>query len=477
MAQITWAVCWLVLSGSSAGQVDRVTELSGLLPADLVAGYVAVPQAAGKAAGDAAKDGGASPSLLDRLEDLGLLAAVDACTRQWLDALGTAGVVTDYPHAVALLDVSATPLEDGGHRLASASAVLVVDTHGNPGRIARRIQHLLDTYTNSEHTTLSIDASGSVVWTKLRDKRLPDWVVIRWGQVGEHFVVTLGDRAFDRVRGVVFEGGRSLASEPWFAAATGRVGVAGASLAVYANLTELRGRVDPGLARKILEVQQAFRIGSVSHGLWVARRVDRALEVSAVVQHGSIEEVQRLAGRRFRQKLEADVIPKEATRYAVVNGNPRRIVLGIAEAYLASRSTNAAADSRAYWRALQEKSGVSIEDDILAYLDDDIVWHDFPPAVIDSALTRTMTISIKRDPTTLRAKVDQLLTYVRDVLLPPGLLQLRRDDDGVWYVTYGLQGPALTVLDDWVVYGFSPAAVRAMRDRLQPAETEASGKK
>jgi len=385
--------------------------------------------------------------------------------------------VTDYPHAVGLLDVSATPLEDGGHRLASASAVLVVDTHGKPGRIARRIQHLLDTYTNSEHTTLSVDSSGPVVWTTLRDKRLPDWVVIRWGQVREHFVVTLGDRAFDQFRGVAFEGGTSLASAPWFASAADRVGVAGASLAIYADLTELRRRVDPGLARKILEVQQAFRIGSVSQGLWVARRKDRALEVSAVVQQGSIQEVQRLAGRRFLKKLKADVIPKEATRYAVVNGNPRRIVLGIAEAYLASRSPGAAAESRAYWRALQEKSGVSIEHNILAYLDDDIVWHDFPPAVIDSALTRTMMISIKKGATTLRANVDKLLTYVRDVLLPPGLLQIRHDEDGVWYVTYGLQGPALTVLDDWVVYGFSPAAVRATRDRLQPAAPDTSGKR
>jgi hypothetical protein len=111
---------------------------------------------------------------------------------------------------------------------------------------------------------------------------------------------------------------------------------------------------------------------------------------------------------------------------------------------------------------------VSIEHDILALLDDDIVWHDFPPALIDSPLTRTLMVSIKRDQQTLRANVDKLLTYVRDVMLPPGLLQLRRSDDGLWYLTYGLQGPALTITDDWLLLGFSPAAVRVMRDRLRP---------
>jgi len=461
----------MALSGSIAAQPDGVTTLMRFLPAESVAAYVSVPRTPSRGGPDVAGHARA-PGTIDRAQRLGLLSALDPCARQWIDSLGAIGVLFDYPHAVGLIEISATSREGGSHRLATASAVLVADTRGDKERFARRIQHLLDTYTNSEHSELTVGSSGDVTWTTLRDTRLPDWVVLRWGRIGGHFVATVGDRAFELLRRTVFEGGPSLASDPWYAAAADRADARGASLVIYAYLTELRRRVDPGLGRKIGDVADALRLGTASRGLWVGRRSERALEVAAVVRHGAIDDFQTLAGRRFRTRLPGDVIPEEATRYAVVNGNPRSIVLGLAEAYLAARSPSAAAGSRAFWHSLQVKSGVSIEHDILAYLDDDIVWHDYPPAIIDSPLTRTMMVSIDRHAVTLRMKVGQLLSYVRDVLLPPGLLQLHRGEDGVWYVSYGLLGPSITVLDDWVVFGFSPSAVRAMRARLQSTENE-----
>ena len=47
-------------------------------------------------------------------------------------------------------------------------------------------------------------------------------------------------------------------------------------------------------------------------------------------------------------------------------------------------------------------------------------------------------------------------TSLADVFLP----RLHRTGDGIWYLQVGIQGPAVSVIDKWVVIGFSPQAVR-----------------
>jgi len=451
-----------------------LTDLTRLLPADAFVAYAITDSYPGRAepdtpTGDPPPAPIAKISLLDQAQSLGLLSVMDPCTRQWLDAATAIGTVFDYPHAVGLVDISSESRADGGSQLGRVGAVLVAATGGDDARFTRRIQHLLDTYTNSEHSVLTTSRVGNVDWTRLRDRRMPDWFVLNWGKVGDYYVVTVSDRAFDLMLGVLNEGGATLADEPWFAAARQRVDYDYTSFVLYANLAELRRRVDAGLGAKVAEVQGAFRLSDVSRALWVARRDGRALEMRGLLHRGERDERQVIAARSFADQLREPVIPEKATRFAVFNGRPRRICRGIADAYLAARSPDAADKSRAFWRGLEEKSGVSIENDILARLGDRIILHDYPRPVIDIPVARSIVVSVDHEPQLLRRHIDEILTYLSQVLIPPGLFQLRRADDGIWYMQYGLNGPAMAVLDRWLVVAFTPTAVRELRDQLQPA--------
>jgi len=78
--------------------------------------------------------------------------------------------------------------------------------------------------------------------------------------------------------------------------------------------------------------------------------------------------------------------------------------------------------------------------------------------------------------------LDRLLegaqTYVREQTEAPSALSwLKRDADGVWYVQFGLLGPALAVADEWVVISYSPQAVRQNLQWLEnaAAPTPSSG--
>jgi hypothetical protein len=58
------------------------------------------------------------------------------------------------------------------------------------------------------------------------------------------------------------------------------------------------------------------------------------------------------------------------------------------------------------------------------------------------------------------------LDAARVELAKEASIQLRRDTDGVWYLYFGIAGPALAVADDRLIISFSPDAVRKNIDLL-----------
>ncbi len=476
VAAVGVAVVGLAAIGVTPLQADGLRGWADKLPGDVIAAYAA----AGPVVSESDSAPGApvptlSLTLLEQAQMLGLFGVVDTCTRQWLDSLAAASLLFQYPHAVALFDISATPRDDGGHELAGLNAAVIVETGTNAAAVNRRVQHLLDTYTNAEHSTLTTEKLGERTWMTLRDQRLPKWLVIRWAVIDDRYVIAIGADALHRVIATLDGDAPSLARDDWFSSAAQSLDAPSASFWLFIRLTELRRSVDRKLGRKIGDVLSAIRLGEVSRGLWTTRRQGRALQMGAYLRRGNTNEHERIADRRFKTRLREDVIPEAATRYAVVDCNPVRVVRGVAEAYLSSRSPGKADRSRASWRNLQKKSGIDIERDIIKRLGHTVVIHDHPPHPLRIPGVRTMLIRVDRESNVLRRKIDELLTYVRDVLIPPGLFQLRHTDDGVWHVLYGLNGPALTVLDRWVVIGFTPSAVREVRGQLQPTSTKQPG--
>ena len=100
-----------------------------------------------------------------------------------------------------------------------------------------------------------------------------------------------------------------------------------------------------------------------------------------------------------------------------------------------------------------------------------MIVHDFPHHPLGLPLLWTVLVEIDGSAESVRTALDRLLAHVyktiEDRSGPAGLTRLERDDDGVWYVRFGLYGPALAVTDRWVVISYSPQAVRENVEYLE----------
>lgn len=399
-------------------------------------------------------------SLIDRAYELGLIPSVDPCLRMWADSLAATATVLAYPHAVVLFDVDARTLESGGHRLSSLHAALVIHAEQDIASIERRIQHLLTTYTNSSETTLSNDTQGDAAVYTLRDSRLPPWAIIQWGRVEKQYVVAIGEGSFARVTRTILGHAASLASDAWFREAYGRAKGAQATVAVFARFDHLQDNVDPSLSRTIARVRQPLRLAHLDKGLWTFRFHDRALEALAFVRHGETDELIPIAGKRKGGGELDAVIPESAGHYAVIDRHPHRVVRGFCDAFMAARSSDSQRDLRAYWHGVEEKSGVSFDRDLLSHLKSPVVVYDYPQHPLRLPFMWTILVGIDGSADQLRSHLDKLLSWIDGARMPSGPLRLRRADDGVWSLQFGLTGPSLAVTDKWLVISFSPATVR-----------------
>jgi len=401
---------------------------------------------------------GLAAFVIERAQEFGLLSKLNDRARVWADVLASMSELLDYPHAGVLLNISAAPRPDGGHQLSGLHAALIIRTNGGGARLEQRIQHLLSSYTNDENSTLSSRSSdGSPVFT-LRDRRLPDWVEITWGAHGDDYIVAIGAGSFNRIVRTIADRSLCLADDAWFTDAWKVSGGADASLAALLRFDIARGTADDLLRSKFESVQKNLRLDGVDRGLWTVGRHARAIEVGAFLRRGDVDEWQPIT-RREDADLAPGVIPDEATWYAIFDVEPRALVDTIAKAYLAAKSPDAQDKCREFWRKAEVRVGLSMDGDILALLRQPIVSHNYPQHAFGLPLAWTRFIAVA-DPETLRRNLDRVLEAVRDELAKEGPTQLRRDADGVWYLSFGIAGPALTVADHWLIVSFSPDAVR-----------------
>ncbi len=449
--------------------------LTEVVPKDAVAAYfVARPDLTSRSGGMASTVGLVG-FLADRAQEVGLLSNVDDCSRQWIDSLASLSTVLDYAHAIALLDVQAAPRADGGHELAGLRAVLICHTHGANEPLERRIQHLLSTYTNREDTVLSQrTVRQSPVFT-LRDHRLPPWLSITWGRFGEYYVVGVGDGSFERATATITDHVRSLGYDAWFQRAFARADGAQALVAWYLRFDAVTRQADAVFSEKVAGVQEALRMKDVERGLWTIGFQDRALEVSGVRRRNDVDEVTPIASRRFLAELDDRIIPDEASGYAVIDCEPRTVLKSICEADLAAGSPRTREKSRELWGRLAAGAGVSIDEDIMSQLGSPVVIHDYPHHALRLPFAWTILVRISGDPAALRDRIDRWLENARRQYAETGLLQLRHDEDGVWYIQYGLMGPALLVTDKWLIVSFSPQAVRQNLEFVVPTTPVSSG--
>jgi hypothetical protein len=418
-----------------------------------------------------------APAILDQVQTMGLLRDADISLRVALDVIAAVAEVVEFPWTLVLLDIEASERENGGHRLSRIHAALVVRTDGAHETFERRIQSLLDRYANQQESALEVEEVEGDKRYSLHDRRLPSWAGLRWGRIGDWFVAAIGEGSFERVAAAVREptAARNALEADFRASWDNRPD---RFAALYLDMDRLLRGADSRLAAKIGRARNAIGLKDATHAAWTIHGKDRAVEVLGSVRRGEIVERTILAGSQFRGVDRPPWVPRRAEFFTLIDVNPRAVLHGLSEAYLASRSPDGQDRVKNFWRRLQESSGVSIENDLIGRLAPPIVIHDHPPHAFHLPLW-TVQIRIGGDAAALRVGLDRLLEHIQSELVRPGGWSLQHEPDGVWFVQYGLAGPALSHNDQWMVLGFSPAAVRqVLGDLALPAviEPKASGR-
>jgi len=459
--------CLACARGDTVGnQSFKHLDLLRAIPADAVAVYTCFPEDSGDAA--------ASSNMLNHTGVLanlaletGLLANLDPAVRLWIDLIASFGLVLEYPHSVTLLAIEAKSREGGGHRLARLQAAIVIDTAGKHEKLEQKLQSLLSAHTSSDHTTLTESLDGDIKRFSMVDRRLPNWCVVQWASLGRQYVVTIGEGSLDRVLESHRQTQPSLARNEWLSKAMNRQESLLSPSTVFVNFDPVAKIDDAVLAEKVASVRQALRLADVHRALLTIRQDGRSVEAEVCARRGEEDVRMQIAGAQLLEHISRHVVPADATGFAVFDLRLDALVEVIGTAYLAARSQQGRTQTIEFWNAIQERADVSISRDILGQLDPFVVVHNDPPHPLGLPLLWTYVVSINGSAEDVRRSLDRLLEYVQSELADSGLLQLRRDADGVWFLRMGIQGPAMVVHDRWLILSHTPYAVRACIKRLE----------
>lgn len=452
----------LLCTGTAMGTPDRLVQV---VPADPLAVWFSDQRAAEPDRDRAVTAARFAAALLHHSRHMGLMDGIDPTAGLVVDAVALLPELARYPRALVLLDVRADALGDGGFRLGGIAAGLVVVTGGDHARIAANLQSLLDRYANDLTGRLTQRAHDRTTVYTLTDNRLPPWAVIEWGPVRDCYLIAFGPGTLDRLASTVTGESPNLASDGWFAQAHGRGRGPRARWEWTVDLDALCRRLVPVMGDKPRRVTDALGLAEVSRALWTVGPPSRTIDAACVLRAAGRDRTIPITLTGEEVGRFASLIPPQAGSGAVIHARLPEMIPRACEAYLAARSPSVRDRLREHWAAIQRQADVQAERDILHRWGRHVIVHDFPRHPLGLPLLRTVLIELDGSADAVRAALDRLLeaaqAYVRRQTEEPSALSwLKRDADGVWYVQFGLLGPALAVTDQWIVISTSPQAVR-----------------
>jgi hypothetical protein len=434
------------------------------------------------------------PSTLQTLVELGARLAggpLDSGIQLNVRMAEMFGLMLHYPHAVALVDARAKPTatDASARRVDRLRFALVVQVGEQTEPFLRIIQKAVNEQTNSGAATLVNARAGRWSYQELRDQRLPDWAAIAWGQIDRHFVLTVGPNVWQSIAAVAQGEQPALTSDPWYAVARAKQRRT-AFVEIFVAAAEIQTRLDPFVDGRAGDFFRAWDAGNLRQAHWALGFEERALYCVAHLRLGSAgDEAQESTVRRVYADPEnrdphlLAAIPPGA-RYAIFDVPADRILARFFRGVLAIQGARARANIERLWAEAQAKHGFDAEHGLLAHLGERIVLHNDPPHPLHLPLALTVLIEIRDEPATVRGTIEAICSAWRAALeevvakngAPPPFT-LHRDDDGIWYVRYGvggsgwlgLAGPAWTVSDRYIIASWSPAALREYLEKA-PAE-------
>ena len=327
--------------------------------------------------------------------------------------------------------------------------------------------------------TLEKVTHGRDTFQQLTDSRLPEWAVITFGPVGDLYVVTVGDggaheRILDAHRGKAAR----LADDPWFAEAVKQTGADRADVMGMIDFAQTRERLAEVVRGRPDAVLTSVGAIHVRRGLYTQASQGDAWAISAYHAVSSGNRLIRLSDPATFPARHKAAVPKGA-KHAIIKANVATVVQRFGDAYLASRSPRSRAKLLQAWARIEARVGVDVMGDLVEQFGPWTVVHNYPPHPLNVPLAYTLAIEVK-DARRVRSALDAILTaWNAEITRPPADPNaptrepwFRRDVDGIWYVTMGIAGPAVSVTDRYLVLSWSPAAVRAYLAHLGAPQTK-----
>lgn len=435
-------------------------NLAKLVPADFLAFYTVDPPAGPEVPGNA-NSLEIATVLIDQAFAMGFLKSLDIVFRGWLDAIACISTVIAHPHAVMLFDLQVQRDDQESHRVSSLRGAIVLQTRGNNQAIERRIQHLLGSYADQQESVLQPMQFGTHTLHRFSDSRLADWLVLFWGPVGEHFVIAIGEESAHSIVESLNGKSDTAWSNAKYRDAVDKLAAQHALITVQIQFDEIR-RKSRALGAKLSRMQADLGMADCEQGFWAAGYAGRSLEIRQWLSIRGTGHTAPVSGEHFLVETARIALPAKANSFAAIGAEPRVWFERIRAAYLSARSRRNAAESCEYWARVEATAGLRFVD-LFSALGGPILVHDYPVHALRLPPAWTIAVPIQGDVQALRRQVDSLMEYWRSQLTdsPFGLSQ---SSDGIWFMNVGLEGPALTVTERFLVFSFSPHAVRQNLD-------------
>lgn len=407
-------------------------------------------------------------AVLSRGGVMGLFGELNDTERITLDLLTCWPVIRRYPRAYLLHDIKLRRLPTGGNRLDGLALSLVLQTGEHRVEIQRLVQQLLSKYTNDQSGHLEQITIGGRPFHRLTDSSLPSWVVWEWGQYEDTFIVSVGAGSCEKVIRALSESASSIAGEEWFSTAQQRCQANAAGFELFIDAGLLQERLGDSARDRFHAVVESLGLHAARKSLWTVGSSGRAYSCYAYHQDDTGESFEQLSEPASYRPDHQRLVPEGASGYAIFQTSGAALLRRIRSCYLASQRLEKRVELLAGWERLARERKVNFERDVLGQLGEFVIVHNHPRHPFGLPLMWTVLIEIKGDAKRVERTVSQVLSYCEEKLdaaasrKDAGFIRplLRRTPSGIWYVQYGLSGPAVAVTDGWLVISYSPEALR-----------------
>lgn len=458
---ILGSVLWLG-TALAAAQPVRIDEPLDLIPADTMLAWYGrpIPEAGAADAG---------PSAINTVLSMVDLAGqqLDRGARLNLSILKAAAEMVRYRHVLALIDTSARQggVHPDSRQLADVKFAFVVEAGDDGGRFKRIVQDTLNEQVNQANARLTKESSHGFEYWRLVDARLPDWAVVAWGEIGPHFVVTLGTDVWPRIARIAAGEATAMSRDPWVAETRGERG-RNALIEIFVDSEMIETKLDDSLNGRVTQFFAAWDAGAMERGHWALGIENNTLYCIAHFMLDGESVTRVYADPEIRNPRVLALIPDGARRavYKVPAATVLRNLVAGLYVWQAEETREAA---RRRWHAIQREFGFDVQKEVLDNLGDTVILHNAPRHPLRLPIFFTTIVEIERNHAQVQATLNKMCrrwqeavakAMEEDGVSDPAVIH---ENGGIWSIQVGpFDVVAWTVTDRYLVISWSPMALR-----------------